>query len=116
MPSAHGQNKSAPEISGALHSWFGQALRRRLGVDHLRLAAADRNAARLHRLGDLADEVDVQETVLERRRADLDMVGELEHALERTRRDALVEHLALVVLGLRLLLALDRQHTLLGLD
>src|ERR1700751_1339760 len=89
---------------------------RRLGVDHLRAAVADRDLARLHRLRDLTHEIDVQESVLERRALDLDMLGELEHALERARRDALVEHLALLLLGLGLLLALDRQRVLLRRD
>ena len=53
--------------------------------------------ARLLRLGNLAHEVDVQETVLEGRALHLDVVGKLEAALERAGRDALVEHLAAVV-------------------
>src|SRR5215471_8130219 len=87
-----------------------------LGVDHLGLAVADRNLARLHRLRDLADEIDVKQAVLERRAADLDVLGELEDALERACGDALVEHLALLLVGLGLLLALDRQGVLLRLD
>src|SRR5262249_11646652 len=89
---------------------------RRLRVDHLRARVADRDAARLHRLGDLAHEIDVQQPVLERGAPDLDVLGELEHALERARRDALVEHLALLLVGLGLLLALDGQRVLLRLD
>ena len=52
----------------------------------LRVAVADRDRARLHRLGDLAHEIDVQEAVLEARALHLDMVGELEAALESARR------------------------------
>ena len=92
-------------------------LRRGFGVDHLRLgvAVADRDLARLLGLGDFAHEIDVQQSVLEARALDLDMVGELEDALERARRDALVEHLA-VLLFLGLLGALDRQRVLFRLD
>src|SRR5262249_15157902 len=44
------------------------------------------------------------------------MLGELEDALERARGDALVEHLALLLVGLGLLLALDGQRILLRLE
>src|ERR1051326_4388350 len=86
-----------------------------LGVDDLGRAVADRNLARLQRLGDLAHEIDVKQAVLEARALDLDVVGELEAALERPRGNALVEHFA-GLLGLRLLLAADRQGVFLGLD
>src|ERR1043165_330157 len=81
----------------------------------LGLAVADRDLARLLGLGELAHEVDVQEAVRELRAGHLDVVSELEAALERAGRDALVEHLALL-LGLFLLLAADRERVLLGLD
>ena len=42
----------------------------------------------------------MQEAVLERGALDLDVVGELEDALESARRDALIEHLAAVLLVL----------------
>ena len=73
----------------------------RFDLDHLRLAVADRDLARLLRLGNLAHEVDVQEAVLERGALHLDIVGKLEHPLESARRDALIEHLAgcFLVLG-----------------
>src|SRR5262249_30823922 len=87
-----------------------------LGVNDLDMAIADLDPARLLGLGDLPDEVDVQETVPQRRALHLDMVGKLEDALERARGDALVEGLALLLLGLRLLLAADRQLALPGLD
>ena len=57
----------------------------------------DRDLAGLHRLGDLADEIDVEEAVLEARAGHLDMVGELEAALEGARGDAAIEHLAPVL-------------------
>ena len=79
-------------------------------------ALADRDLAGLHRLRDLADEVDVEQAVLEACAGDLDMVGKLEAALEGAGGDAAVEHLAAALLLLFLLLALDRQDVLLGLD
>lgn len=58
----------------------------------------------------------MQEAVLEGRALDLDEVGELEGPLEGARGDALIEHLALLlVLNLRFLAA-DGQGVLLGLD
>ena len=58
----------------------------------------------------------MQEPVLERRTLDLDVVSELEDALERTRCDTLVEDLAGLLLVLRLLIALDREGVFLGFD
>ena len=116
--------KSAPENPGALPRSNGRAEPRRsalggLGFDHLGLPSPCRcrsesgaaswpreSRARGRRAGD-------------RSRAsalDLDVVGELEHALERARRDALIEHLALLLVGLGLLVAADRQRVLLGHD
>src|SRR5215470_4834562 len=109
--------KSAPE-TGALPpiAVIETALSRYFGLDHLGLTVADRDLARLLRLGNLAHEIDVQESVLQRRALDHDVVGKLEDALERARRDALIEHLAAVLLVLHLLLALDGQGVLLGLE
>src|SRR3954467_13884962 len=89
-----------------------------LGLENLglRLAVSDRNLARLFRLGDLADELDVQETVLELCAGHLDIIGKLEAALERAGRDALIEHLALVLFALLLLLAPNGEGVFLGLD
>src|SRR5262249_51369382 len=117
------QNESAPD-SGALPpiapatraAGRTVSLRRGFGLDHLRLTVADRDLARLLRLGNLAHELDVQEPVLEGRTLDLDVVGKLEDALERARRDAPIEDVAAVLLVLRLLLALDRQGVFLRLD
>src|SRR5713101_6138955 len=89
---------------------------RSLGFDHLGLAVADRDLARLLRLGDLAHEIDVQKSVLEGRTLDLDVIGKLEDALECTRSDALIEHLTVVLLVLRLFLAFDRQRVFLRFD
>src|SRR5690348_103637 len=57
----------------------------------------------------------MEQAVLKRSASDLDMLGQLEHALEGSRRDALIEHLAFGLVGLGLL-ALDRQRVLLRLD
>src|SRR5205823_10238524 len=107
-------NESAPE-TGALPSIEPKGLRS-LGFDHLRLTVADRDLARLLRLGNLTHEIDVQESVLEARALDLDVVGELEDALERARRNALIEHLVAVLLVLRVLLAFDGQRVFLRFD
>src|SRR2546421_5832396 len=47
--------------------------------------------ARLFRLRDFAHQVDVQEAVRELRAGNLDIVGQLEAALERAGRDALID-------------------------
>src|SRR3954447_16152431 len=89
-----------------------------LGLENLslRLAVSDRNLARLFRLGDLANQLDVQETVLELCAGHLDIIGKLEAAFERAGRDALIEHLALVLFALLLLLAANGERIFLGLD
>src|SRR5690349_6453285 len=95
------------------------ALRGDRSVDHLRSLRAgfDRNAARLRGLGNLADEIDVEQAVLERGILHLHEIGKLEYALEGARRDAAVEHfgicLAVLVGGF---LALDRQRVFLRDD
>ena len=58
----------------------------------------------------------MQQSVLERRALHLDVLGELEDALEGAGRDALVENVALVLVGFGLLLTLDRQGVFLGDD
>jgi hypothetical protein len=71
--------------------------------------ARNRDRPRLHRLWDLAHEVDVQEPVLQARTLDLDMVGELEATFEVPRGDALVEHVARSTVGFdRLFSMLDQ--------
>src|ERR1700756_384998 len=81
------QNESAPKARGAPFriEW---ARLRGLGLEHLGLAVADRNPARLLGLRNLANEIDVQETVLERGALYLDVIGKLEHALEGAGRNA----------------------------
>src|SRR4051812_31867994 len=114
------QNESAPENRGAPFELIDEVVCLGSGflLDHLGLAVAiaDGNLARLLGLGNLADEIDVQETVLQRRALYLDEIGKLEYALKSARRDALIEHLAggLVVLGL--LLTANRQGVFLRLD
>src|SRR6185437_9178257 len=79
------------------------------------LGLADRDGARLLGLGNLAHQVDVQEAVLADRPGHDDMVGELEATLEGAGCDALVEHVALLVL-LGLLRSAYGQRVLAGLD
>ena len=57
-------------------------------------AVRDLDLAGLGGLGDLADEVDMEEAVLQARALHLDMVGELEAALEGARGDAAIKDLA----------------------
>ena len=73
------------------------------------------NGPGLHGFGDLALERDVKQAVLKVRTSDLDMVGQLEAALEGARGDALVQELGLGfdLLGL---LAGNGQGVALGLD
>src|SRR6266849_8630034 len=67
-------------------------------VAHLRSlrVGGDRNAAGLLGLGDLADEIDVEQAVLERSALHHDEIGKLEYPLEGARRDAAIQHLGLV--------------------
>src|ERR1700739_4703132 len=86
-------------------------------VDHLRSlgTGADRNAAGLLGLGNLANEIDMEQAVLERGVLHLHEVGELEGALEGARRDAAIEHLGFVLAVLvGDFFALDRERVFLG--
>src|SRR6266852_6289165 len=88
---------------------------RRLLLDRLRLrAGGDLDRPRLHRLGDLADQLDMQHAVVEAGADHLDGVGELEAALEGAAGDAAVEVLRAVLLLLGL--AGDQQRVLPDLD
>src|SRR5690348_9726758 len=130
QPTDRHKQRSAPAFADALHVWrfkpnVSVRLRvlnalGRFRVDHLRLGGyatiADRDLTGLLRFGNLAHEIDVQETVLESGALDLNMVGELEGALESASRDALVEHLVLGLLILLLFLALDGQGVFLRLE
>src|SRR5262245_30518727 len=58
----------------------------------------------------------MQQAVFQRGALHLDKIRELEYALERARRDALVLNLTLLAFVLRLLLAPDGERVLLGLD
>ena len=81
------------------------------------LRPRDRNAAGLLGLGDLADEIDVEQAVLERGVLHLHEIGKLEGALEGARGDAAVEHFGLVLAVLvGGFLALDRQRVFLRDD
>src|SRR3954471_17207166 len=73
-------------------------LRGLLGLDRLlRRAAVDRDLAGLLGFRDLADEIDVQEAVLQSRASDLDAIGKLEAALEGSGSDTLIKDFALTV-------------------
>src|SRR5690606_1964535 len=73
----------------------------------------DRDPARLHLLGDVALELDVQQAVPELGAKHLDMVGKLEAALERPRGDAAMQESRACVL-LPSLAALDARHVAMG--
>src|SRR5262245_45790574 len=68
--------------------------------DLLCLSVADRNHPRLQPLGYVANELNVQETVLEVGTPDLHVVGQLEAPLEAASGDAAMEELSLLVLRL----------------
>src|SRR5215470_129281 len=82
--------KSAPANPGRSHLLGLKRLGSDLGVNHLGLGltVADRNLARLLRLGNLAHEIDVQQAILEFRASDVDVIGKLEDALESACGDA----------------------------
>src|SRR5258707_8334712 len=87
------QKQMLAETTTALRGGFvGRA------VDHLRSlgGGGNRNAAGLLGLGDLADEIDVEQAVLKRSALHHDEIGKLEYPLEGTRRDAAIQHLGLV--------------------
>ncbi len=63
-----------------------------------------------------AHEFDVQESVLQARTDDFNMVGQLKALFEGPRRDAPVEQVTGRLLVVRLLLAADCQRVLLRLD
>ena len=94
-----GQNESAPE-TGTLPNLTVRASSSDFGrLDLQKLARArDRDRPRLHRLWDLAYDVDVQEPILQARTPDLHMVGELEATFEVPRGDALVQYVATLLL------------------
>src|ERR1043165_164528 len=88
-------------------------------VDHLggRRGRGDWNVAGFLGLRDLADEIDMEQAVLERSVLHDDEIGELEGALEGAGGDAAIEHLGFVLAVLiGDLLALDGQRIFLGND
>src|ERR1700733_3336482 len=100
-----------------------ERLRGFLSLDYCRAVALavcfaipDRDRARLFRLGDLAHQINMQETVLEARALHLDEVGELEHTLEGTGGDALIEHFTALLFLLGVFLAADGQRIFFGYD
>src|ERR1700722_11256108 len=89
-------------------------------VDDLRrnrLGGRNRNVAGLLGLGNLANEIDVEQTVLKRGVLHQHEISKLEGAFEGARRDATIEHLGLVLtVFIGGFLALDRQRVFLGDD
>src|SRR5689334_13958622 len=86
-----------------------------LAFDHLHLTAIDGDAAGLLLFRNDPLQLDVEQSVLELRALDLDVLGQLEAALERTAGNSLIEIGLLAVAGV-FPLALDRQHALAHLD
>src|SRR5688500_4795406 len=72
---------------------------------------ADWNAPRFHLLGDFSHELDLQQTILECRAFDLDVVGEIKDPLERARRDPLVQ---VILIGRFRLASFNGEHVLFG--
>jgi len=83
-------------------------------VKHRR--AANRNLARLHRLGHLAHEIDRQQSISQVSASDADKIGKLETAFERARRDSAIEQVALVALAILRFARADRQLALVRAD
>src|SRR4051794_21614932 len=81
------------------------------GLDRRRLAAADVDLARLHRLGDLALQRDAEQAVGQLGAADPDEIGKLEAALEGAVGDPHVQEIA-VLAPLLAAAAGDGQHVL----
>src|SRR5450759_733688 len=78
-----------------------------------RNAGLDLDPARLHCLRHLADQIDLQQPVLERGALHLDVVGEVKLTPKRTRGNPLIEVLVITLLGLA---AFHRKHVLLRGD
>src|SRR5205823_3171252 len=111
--------------SGVLALGFNRLLRCRSilalsASDRLTLLAPfariDLDLLRLHRFGDLAHQVDCEQSVTNVRTLDLDMVGKREAALERARGDAAIDIVGALVFGLIALAAGHDQHILLSRD
>ena len=80
-----------------------------------RFASADVDFPRLHRLGDLADQLDGEQAVLQVGAAHLNMVGQREAPLERARGDAAIDVIGAALVRLSSSSRND-QHVLLGGD
>jgi hypothetical protein len=85
----------------------------RRGFELMDVAAVDGDPPRLHGLGDLPDQFDLQQAVVERGVLDLNVVSQVELPLELPGRDAAVQEFALGLIGL---VAFDRHDVLLGRD
>src|SRR6185295_12668919 len=73
------------------------------------VAAVDCDPARLHCLRDLTHELDLQEAAFEGSALHLHIIGQVEHPTERPGRDALIEVLMIMLVGLA---PLDGEHIL----
>jgi hypothetical protein len=118
-------NKNAPVSRGFRIRMIGGKNRLSGGdflgraVDDLRSGRVgrDRNVAGLLGLGNLADEIDVEQAILERGVFHQHEIGKLEDALEGARRDAAIQHLGFVLAVLiGGFLAPDRQRVFLRDD
>src|SRR5690606_32997640 len=108
--------KKAAALLPPLHSEVRHApCVRDLGrlLDLRRRAGADRDRPRTHPLRKVPHQVDVEEPVLEVGALHLDMIGELEPALEAAGRDAAVQVAPLALALLGLLLAAHGERALL---
>src|SRR5208337_4899624 len=72
-----------------------------------RRAVADRNLARTLGFGYFAHQIDMQQAILQTGARHLDVVGELEAALESARGNALIEHFRALAFLAGLFRALD---------
>src|SRR4029079_10919528 len=98
--------------AAARHNEAGppQAVRSsRRGFELMDIAAIDGDLPRLHGLGNLSNQFDLQQPIVERCVLDLDVVGQVELPLEVPGRDTAVQELSL---GLFRLVAFDRHDVL----
>src|SRR3984893_18582098 len=106
------ENRGTPKFQAARTSGGGLG---RLDLQNL-AGARDRDRPGLHCLRDLTHKVDVQEPVLQPCALDQNMVGKLDATLEGPLGNALVEHVAGLLLVVGLFLAADRQRVFLPFD
>src|ERR1700761_8000178 len=93
-----------------------RGLSRFRALDGGQLRGVDLDAARLLLFRHDALQIDMEQAVLQARGLDLDMLGELEAALEAPAGDALIEKGVRLVGGVGLALAGDGEHAVLHID